>query len=71
MRALDVGCGPGALTAALTARLAAGAVHAVEPSEPFARACRDRVPGAEVVVAPAEDLPFAPRPSTWRWRSSW
>jgi SAM-dependent methyltransferase len=59
MRALDVGCGPGALTAALTARLGGGAVHAVEPSEPFARACRDRVPGAEVVVAPAEDLPFA------------
>ena len=59
MRALDVGCGPGALTAALAARLGPAAVHAAEPSEPFARACRARVPGAEVVVAPAERLPFA------------
>jgi SAM-dependent methyltransferase len=58
MRALDVGCGPGALVAALAERLGATNVSGVEPSEPFAEACRERVPGAEVVVASAEALPF-------------
>ncbi len=57
-RVLDVGCGPGALTAELVALLGAGAVAAVDPSEPFAAACRDRHPGAEVEVAAAESLPF-------------
>jgi SAM-dependent methyltransferase len=59
MRALDVGCGPGALTSALAARLGAPNVCAVDPSEPFAEACRARVPGVEVRVASAEALPFA------------
>jgi SAM-dependent methyltransferase len=59
VRALDVGCGPGALTAALAERLGAGNVAGADPSEPFAEACRARVPGAEVVVAAAESLPFA------------
>jgi SAM-dependent methyltransferase len=58
-RALDVGCGPGALTTALAAKLGAPNVSAVDPSEPFAEACRTRVPGAEVIVAQAESLPFA------------
>ena len=57
MRALDVGSGPGALTAVLADWLGPANVAAVEPSEPFAAACRTRVPGAEVVVAPAEELP--------------
>jgi SAM-dependent methyltransferase len=57
MRALDVGCGPGALTAQLAQRLGAANVSAAEPSEPFAEACRQRV-GVEVVSAPAEALPF-------------
>ncbi len=59
MHALDVGCGPGALTAALAGRLGAAHVTAADPSEPFAAACRARVPGAEVVVGRAEALPFA------------
>jgi ubiquinone/menaquinone biosynthesis C-methylase UbiE len=59
MRAVDVGCGPGALTTALAERLGASNVSAVDPSEPFAEACRARVPGAEVLVASAEALPFA------------
>ncbi|HKP90340.1 MAG TPA: class I SAM-dependent methyltransferase [Thermoleophilaceae bacterium] len=58
MRALDVGAGPGALTAVLASWLGPPNVAAAEPSEPFAEACRARVPGAEVVVAPAESLPF-------------
>jgi len=57
-RALDVGCGPGALTSELVGRLGADAVAAVDPSEPFVRAARQRHPGVEVELAAAEDLPF-------------
>ena len=56
---LEVGCGPGALTTVLAARFGADAVAAVEPSGPFAAACRARVPGADVRAAGAEALPFA------------
>jgi SAM-dependent methyltransferase len=59
MLALDVGCGPGALTAGLVERLGAASVSAAEPSKPFAQACRERLPGVDVVEAPAEALPFA------------
>lgn len=59
MRALDVGCGPGALTAALADRLGAASVAAADPSEPFVEACRARLPGVDVVAAAAEALPFA------------
>ena len=59
-RVLDVGCGPGALTEVLAARVGAERVAAVEPSEPFAAACGARVPGADVRVAPAQRLPFDP-----------
>ena len=58
MRALDVGCGPGALTGALAQHLGAASVCAADPSQPFVAACRDRLPGVEVVQAPAEALPF-------------
>jgi SAM-dependent methyltransferase len=57
-RALDVGCGPGPLTSALAEVLGADRVAAVDPSEPFARACAERVPGADVRVGSAESLPF-------------
>lgn len=57
-RALDVGCGPGALSGALAARLGPAAVTAVDPSESFVAACRARVPQADVRQATAEDLPF-------------
>jgi len=58
-RALDVGCGTGALTTALAELLQPENVSAVDPSEPFVEACRKRAPGVEVVVAAAESLPFA------------
>jgi SAM-dependent methyltransferase len=57
-RALDVGCGPGALTTALTQLLGPANVCAADPSEPFAAACGSRLPGVEVVLAAAEALPF-------------
>jgi SAM-dependent methyltransferase len=57
-RVLDVGCGPGALTAELVARLGPAAVTAVDPSEPFVAAARERNPGIDVRRASAEDLPF-------------
>jgi ubiquinone/menaquinone biosynthesis C-methylase UbiE len=59
MRALDVGCGPGALTAVLVERLGAASVSAADPSAPFVDACRARLPGVDVVEAAAEALPFA------------
>ena len=59
MRALDVGCGPGALTATLAERLGGEKVAGADPSESFVEACRSRLPGTAVVVAPAESLPFA------------
>ena len=57
-RALDVGCGPGALTGELVSRLGAASVAAVDPSEPFVEAARARHPGVEVHLASAEALPF-------------
>lgn len=57
-RALDVGCGPGALTTELVRRLGPDAVTAVDPSEQFVRAARERLPGVNVVLASAEHLPF-------------
>ena len=58
-RAIDVGCGPGALAAALADRLGAGNVVAVDPSAPFVEACRARVPGIDVTQALAEALAIA------------
>jgi len=58
-RVLDVGCGPGALTAELVRRVGAECVVAVDPSEPFVAAARERNPGIDARQAPAEELPFA------------
>ncbi len=60
-RVLDVGCGPGALTAELVARVGAEAVVAVDPSEPFVAAARARYPGVDVRQANAEALPYPDR----------
>jgi len=58
-RALDVGCGPGALTSALCAVLGPDHVTAIDPSEPFVEACARRFPGVDVRGGRAEALPFA------------
>ena len=57
-RVLDVGCGPGALTAELVTRLGPDAVSAVDPSEPFVAAAQERHPGVDVRRAEAERLPY-------------
>lgn len=58
-RVLDVGCGPGALTGELATVVGTDHVAAVDPSPVFAEACRARLPGVDVRVASAEELPFA------------
>ena len=57
-RVLDVGCGPGALTAELVDRVGAANVSAADPSEPFVEALRERHPDVDARQAAAEDLPF-------------
>ena len=58
VRVLDVGCGPGALTAELATRVGAERVGAIDPAEQFVAECRRRVPGAEVRVGAAEQMPW-------------
>ena len=57
-RLLDVGCGPGALTAELANRVGPDAVSAVEPSASFVAAARERLPGVDIRQTAAERLPF-------------
>lgn len=56
--ALDVGCGPGALTRALVERLGAASVAACDPSPTFVNACAGRYPDVELQLGRAEALPF-------------
>ena len=55
---LDVGCGPGALTAELAGRIGARSISAIDPSPAYVEACRERVPEADVRQGAAEELPF-------------
>jgi SAM-dependent methyltransferase len=57
-RALDVGCGPGALSAVLAERLGPSHVAALDPSAPFVDAARSRLPGVDIRLASAESIPF-------------
>src|SRR3954469_6569802 len=57
-RAVDVGCGPGGLTAVLAQRAGAENVAAIDPAPQFAEACAERHPGADVRVGVAEELPW-------------
>jgi SAM-dependent methyltransferase len=56
--ALDVGCGPGALTGVLVSRLGPNAVYGCDPSPPFRDACAARHPGVVVELGRAESMPF-------------
>jgi ubiquinone/menaquinone biosynthesis C-methylase UbiE len=56
--ALDVGCGPEAFTEVLAARLGPSAVAAVDPSQSFVAAIRERQPEVDVRAGSAEALPF-------------
>jgi SAM-dependent methyltransferase len=58
-RVLDVGCGTGMLTLELAAVVGADRVTAIDPSERFVEACRERVPGSDVRLGGAEALAFA------------
>lgn len=58
MVAVDVGCGPGALTRVLVDRLGDGAVSACDPSLPFVADCAARYPGVDVREGRAEAIPF-------------
>ena len=60
-RVIDVGCGPGALTAELVTRVGPLGVAAVDPSAPFVAATQARNPGVDVRLASAERLPFPDR----------
>lgn len=57
-RALDVGCGTGALTAELVRTLGPDAVAGADPHAVSVQICRERLPDVDVRVAPAEALPF-------------
>ncbi len=55
-KVLDVGCGPGALTARLLS--GGAAVAAIDPSPPFINAIRMRCPDVDVRQGTAEELPY-------------
>jgi SAM-dependent methyltransferase len=59
MRVLDVGCGPGVLTAELVTRVGAANLAAVDPSARFVEAVRERYPGVRARIGVAEELPDA------------
>jgi SAM-dependent methyltransferase len=58
-RVLDVGCGPGVLTAELVDRYGPDRVDAIDPTPGFVAAARDRLPGVDVRQGTAEELPYA------------
>jgi SAM-dependent methyltransferase len=57
-RVLDVGCGPGAFTTELVRRTGVENVCAIDPTAPFTEALAARIPGLDVRVGPAEQLPW-------------
>lgn len=58
---LEIGCGPGALTGELVARLGAESVSVIDPSPPFLTYCSRQYPGITAEVAPAEHIPYGDR----------
>ncbi|MCW3493557.1 class I SAM-dependent methyltransferase [Microbacterium sp. SSM24] len=57
-RVLDVGCGPGALLAALASRTPPDQLAGIDPSESFLTAARARFPWADLRHGSAEAIPF-------------
>ncbi|GAB3397007.1 class I SAM-dependent methyltransferase [Humibacter soli] len=57
-RVLEVGCGAGGAVDLAAQRIGADRIAAVDPSSTFVTMVRKRVPGADVRVAAAENLPF-------------
>ncbi len=57
-RVLDVGCGPGGLTAELSTRTGAQRVAAIDPAPQFVAACAARNPGVDAREGIAEELPW-------------
>lgn len=55
---LDVGCGPGALTAVLVQRSGPTRVAGIEPATGFVEVCRARLPDADIRQGTAEQLPW-------------
>lgn len=66
-RALEVGCGSGALTEPLCVLLGPQNLAAVDPDAVSVDACRARLPGLDVRVAAAEDCRLATTSSTSCW----
>jgi SAM-dependent methyltransferase len=58
LRWLDAGCGTGALTGTVLRDARPAELTGVDPSEGFLRSARASVPGVELVVGDAQDLPF-------------
>jgi SAM-dependent methyltransferase len=58
LRALDVGCGSGALTVPLAEVVGEGNVAAIDSDPEAVALCAKRLPAAEVRVAHAEALPY-------------
>jgi len=56
--AVDVGCGPGALTGVLVERLGAESVAACDPTPGFLAECAARHPGIDAAPGRAEAIPF-------------
>jgi SAM-dependent methyltransferase len=57
-KVVDVGCGPGALTRELIDRVGPTNVSAIDPSDSFVAAVRERFPTVDVRLGSAEKLPF-------------
>lgn len=57
-RIIDVGCGPGALTAQLVRITGAANVAAIDPSPPFVAAAARRCPGVDAQPGVAEEIPY-------------
>jgi len=60
-RVLDVGCGTGALCAAVLARYSRVSVTGIDPTESFIESCRKEFPASRFAVGAAERLPFGNR----------